>query len=230
MADLQRTITEGDDAGVLSIAAQHLHPANLGSGAAVSGYPCRCCGLGRPAVHGRWGFTLPEAATLFSGIMAGAVRDQRIPRNPCEGVGLPRLPPHEQRFLTLPQLQLLADCAGEYRTMVLVLGLCGLRFGECAALRVLDFEPLRRRLRVRRSVSDVNGRLVYSTTKTHEERDVPVPRFLADLLVEEVAGRMLEELIFTSPGGKPLRPGNWRRRVWDAALQPPGSNFSRRAI
>ena len=80
-----------------------------------------------------------KAATLLSGIMAGAVRDQRIQRNPCAGVRLPRLPPHEQRFLTLSQLQLLADCAGEYRTMVLVLGLCGLRFGECAALRVLDF-------------------------------------------------------------------------------------------
>jgi integrase len=166
-----------------------------------------------------------KAATLLSGIIAGAVRDQRIPRNPCEGVRLPRLPPHEQRFLTLSQLQLLADRAGEYRTMVLVLGLCGLRFGECAALRVLDFEPLRRRLRVRRSVSDVNGRLVYSTTKTHEERDVPVPRFLADLLVDEVAGRKLEELIFTSPGGKPLRLGNWRRRVWDPALQASGLEF-----
>ena len=66
---------------------------------------------------------------------------------------------------------------------------------------------------------------MYSTTKTHEERDVPVPRFLADLLVEEVAGRKLEELIFTSPGGKPLRPGNWRRRVWDPALQASGLEF-----
>jgi Phage integrase, N-terminal SAM-like domain len=63
-----------------------------------------------------------KAATLLSGIMAGAVRDQRIPRNPCEGVRLPRLPPQQQRFLTLPQLQLLADCAGDYRTMVLVSG------------------------------------------------------------------------------------------------------------
>ena len=90
---------------------------------------------------------------------------------------------------------------------------------------MLDFEPLRRRLRVRRSVSDVNGRLVYSTTKTYEERDVPVPRFLADLLLEEVAGRKLEELIFTSPRRKPLRPGNWRRRVWDPAVQASGLAF-----
>src|SRR4051812_24587433 len=53
-----------------------------------------------------------KSATLFSGMMAAAVRDQRIPRNPCEGVSLPRLPPQHQRFLTLAQLQTLADAAG----------------------------------------------------------------------------------------------------------------------
>src|SRR3954452_21081799 len=80
-----------------------------------------------------------KAATLFSGMMSAAMRDQRIARNPCVGVSLPRLPPQHQRFLTLAQLQALADVAGaeaEYRPMILVLGLCGLRFGECAALRV----------------------------------------------------------------------------------------------
>lgn len=48
----------------------------------------------------------------------------------------PRLPPHRQRFLTVAELQDLADRAGDYRLMVLVLGLRGLRFGECVALRV----------------------------------------------------------------------------------------------
>lgn len=32
-----------------------------------------------------------KAATLLSGIMAAAVRDQRLSRNPCVGVSLPRL-------------------------------------------------------------------------------------------------------------------------------------------
>src|SRR5215203_6572041 len=62
--------------------------------------------------------------------------NQRISRNPCDGVSLPRLPDHRQRFLTMAELQDLADRAGAYRLMILVLGLCGLRFGECAALRV----------------------------------------------------------------------------------------------
>ena len=163
-----------------------------------------------------------KAATLLSGMMAGAVRDHRIPRNPCEGVRLPRLPHQEQRYLTLPQLQDLAEATGPYRLMILTLGLCGLRFGECAALTVRAFDPLRRRLRVFRAVSDVNGQLVWSTPKTHQARDVPVPRFLADQLAVQVAGRAPDDLIFTSPTGEPLRIGNWRRRVWDRAVAAAG--------
>ena len=69
--------------------------------------------------------------------MSVAVCDQRISRNPCDGVLLPRLPDHRQRFLTMAELQDLADRAGAYRLMILVLGLCGLRFGECRAARTL---------------------------------------------------------------------------------------------
>jgi len=50
----------------------------------------------------------------------------------------------------------LADVAGaeaEYRPMVLVLGLCGLRFGECVALRVRAMDLMGHRLRV----TEVNG-------------------------------------------------------------------------
>jgi integrase len=113
-----------------------------------------------------------QAAVVFSGTMAATVRDQRISRNPCDGVKLARVPDHRQRFLMLAELQDLADRAGEYRTMILTLGLCGLRFGECAALRVADVDLLRRRLRVSRSVSEINGHLIWSTPKTHQSRDV----------------------------------------------------------
>ena len=99
-----------------------------------------------------------KSAILLSGIMSAAVRDQRISRNPCDGVSLPRLPDHRQRFLTMAELQDLADHARAYRLMILVLGLCGLRFGECAALRVRSVDLMRRRLRgVRVGVRDQWG-------------------------------------------------------------------------
>src|SRR5215204_4084361 len=132
---------------------------------------------------------MPEVGDVLSGIMAAAVRDQRIARNPCDGVSLPRLPEHQQRFLTMTELQDLANHARVYRLMILVLGLCGLRFGECAALRVRSVDLMRRRLRVSESVSEVNGHMAWSTPKTHQSRDVPIPRSLIDALVIQAAGR-----------------------------------------
>ena len=163
-----------------------------------------------------------KAAVLFSGMLSAAVRDQRISRNPCDDVSLPRLPDHRQRFLTMAELHDLADRAGEYRTMILTLGLCGLRFGECAALRVSDVDLLRRRLKVSRSVSEINGHLVWSTPKTHQSRDVQIGRILAALLAEEIAGKTPEDLVFPSPEGTPLRSGNFRRRHWDPAVASAG--------
>lgn len=163
-----------------------------------------------------------KSATLLSGIMAAAVRDQRIPRNPCAGVSLPRLPPQRQRYLSLSQLGTLADEAGDYRLMVLVLGLCGLRFGECVALRVRSVDLMRRRLRVSEAASEVNGHLVWSTPKTHQSRDVPVPRSLVEGLMGQTAFKAQDDLLFTSPEGEPIRLANWRRRVWDPAVATAG--------
>ena len=160
-----------------------------------------------------------KSATLLSGIMAAAVRDQRIARNPCDGVSLPRLPEHQQRFLTMTELQDLANHAGVYRLMILVLGLCGLRFGECAALRVRSVDLLRRRLRVSESVSEVNGHMIWSTPKTHQSRDVPIPRSLIDALVAQTAGKNPEDVLFSSPNGEPIRLANWRQRAWDPAVK-----------
>jgi integrase len=169
-----------------------------------------------------------KAAILFSGMLAAAVRDQRISRNPCDGVSLPRLTAKAQRFLNHTELQQLADQTGPYRVMVLVLGLAGLRFGECAALRVADVDLLRRRLKVKASVSEINGHLIWSTPKTHQTRDVPIPRFLADLLAVEIIGKTPRDLLFCSPEREPLRLSNWRRRVWDPAVARTGLGNSHR--
>jgi integrase len=163
-----------------------------------------------------------KAVVVLSGMLAAAVRDQRISRNPCDGVSLPRLEAKTQRFLDHTQLQQLSDAAGRYRVMVLVLGLAGLRIGECTALHVADVDLLRRRLKVTRSVSEIGGELVWSTPKTHQSRDVPIGRYLADLLAEEIAGKGPDDLLFCAPEGGPLRPRNWRRRVWDPAVAATG--------
>jgi hypothetical protein len=64
------------------------------------------------------------------------VRAKHLPSNPADGIELPRKHEVEQRYLTHEQLHRLAVASGRFRTFVLVLGYCGLRLGEAAALRV----------------------------------------------------------------------------------------------
>jgi len=73
--------------------------------------------------------------------------------------------------------------------VVRFLAYTGLRWGELAALRVRDVDPLRRRMLIARSVTEDNGRLIFDTTKTGEERTVPLPRFLAEQVTRPRLGR-----------------------------------------
>jgi integrase len=101
--------------------------------------------------------------------------------------------------------------------LVLVLGYCGLRFGEAAALRVGDVDVKARRIRVRRSVTYVTGRgLVEGPTKNHSARTVPVPKFLAPLLETELGDRADDDLVFPSHRGGWLTEGE-ARWVFDPA-------------
>ena len=76
-----------------------------------------------------------------------AVKAKHLAANPADGAELPRLPEIEQRYLTHEQLHRVAVASGRLRTLVFVLGYCGLRFGEAAALRVADVDVLARRIR-----------------------------------------------------------------------------------
>ncbi|WP_311966377.1 tyrosine-type recombinase/integrase [Arsenicicoccus cauae] len=75
---------------------------------------------------------------------------------------------------------------------------------------------------LRRSVSVVGSRLVWTTPKTHQVRSVPVPPALMRHVEEQCRGKGPEELVFTSPRGGPLRLNNWRRRVFDPAVERAG--------
>ena len=90
---------------------------------------------------------------VFSLIMELAVRDGRIPSNPTSGVRLPKVAKSDKRFLTAEELHRLADAAAQYpipevgqqyRGLILLLGFCGLRWGEAAALRAKRVDLLRR--------------------------------------------------------------------------------------
>ncbi|HEY3016224.1 MAG TPA: site-specific integrase, partial [Nocardioides sp.] len=103
-----------------------------------------------------------------------------------------------------------------------VLALCGLRFGELAGLTVKRVNMLRRRLVIAESVTEVNGRLVWSTPKTHRTRSVPFPPSLGPSIEAMCVGKGPDDLLFTAPEGGVLRLNNWRRRVFDPARKAIG--------
>ena len=151
-------------------------------------------------------------------------------------INLPRPVKAEQRYLTIPQVEVLANECGypsafskhrryaerdceTYRLGVLFLAYTGVRFGEMAALKVGRLDLPRRRAVIAESVTVVQGKgLVWSTPKTHNRREVPIPDFLAEELAPQVQGRAVSDLVFPAVrSGGPIRAAIFRRGHFDAA-------------
>lgn len=131
---------------------------------------------------------------------------------------MPRVRHAEMRFLSHSQVDELSREVGEWwRLLVLTLAYTGLRWGEIAALRVSRLDLLRRRLIVAESVTPVRGVMTWGAPKSHERREVPLPRFLARHLELHIAGKGPDDLVFTGPRGAVLRARVFQRAALTAA-------------
>jgi len=157
---------------------------------------------------------LRQSVFVMSAALDHAVRSGRIRSNPARGLGLPRPNRRDYVYLTHGQVLALAAEAGRWRLLILLLAYTGLRWGEATALRVCDIDFGRRRVDVHRAFSDVGGRIVLGTPKSHQSRTVPVPRFIVTELAGAADGKRPDDLIFTMPGGSVLRMSNWRRATF----------------
>jgi integrase len=82
------------------------------------------------------------------------------------------------RLLTsnVEQLQRLADESGRYRSLVLLLGVGGLRWGEAAALRVGDIDFLRRRIELHSNAVTVGRQAHVGALKSNRTARWRCPR------------------------------------------------------
>ena len=165
-------------------------------------------GVGTPTIENAFG--------LLRQVLSSAVEDRRIPRNPCNGVKLPKRKHADRGYLSHAQVVALATAVDRDPEVVRFLAYTGLRWSEMAALRV-QVDMLRRRVNVSRSVTESGG-LVWSTPKTHERRSVPFPAVLADELAALMVGKRRDELVFSDLRGGVLRNSNWRARVFAPAV------------
>jgi integrase len=170
--------------------------------------------------------TVRMSYAVFHSVMAAAVEAELSARTPCRGISLPSPSrTREIRFLTPDELERLAAAMPpEYRVMIYVAGILGLRWSEITGLRVGRLDLLRRKLTIAETLSEVRGRLQFADVKTKSSRrTLDIPPFLGDMLAEHlvsggVDGRDPEALVFVSATGQPLRTSYFGRQTWRKAV------------
>lgn len=165
--------------------------------------------------------TVLRAFGVLHGIITSAVLDKRLSVDPAAEVKLPKKTRKKHVYLSHEQLWALADASGDYRVLVLVLGYCGLRWGEAIALRPSDIDFEKGRISVTRNAVQVASNIHVGSPKTHKSRSVPVPKTVLDLLETKAKDLGDDELIFASPWGNFLhRPGTGpSKRSWFKTAQ-----------
>ncbi|QES33820.1 site-specific integrase [Streptomyces venezuelae] len=116
-------------------------------------------------------------------ILSAAVDDGLLPRNPCSARSV--RPPSGERRRVVPWLPsqvsaVRAALSERYRAMVDAGSGCGLRQGEIVGLAEDAFDFRSATLRVVRQVKLVRGTAVFAPPKGNKERDVPLPRSVAE--------------------------------------------------
>ena len=161
---------------------------------------------------------------LIKAIMNTAVDDGIIRSNPCRVRGAGEDRSSERPVLTVSEVAGLAEAMGErYRALVLLAVFGSLRWGELAALRRRDIDLNLGTVRVERSLSELpGGGYLFGPPKSAAgQRVVVVPAAIKPALAHHLAtftAGQPDALVFTSPTGAPMRPSNFRRRVWYPAL------------
>jgi integrase len=162
---------------------------------------------------------------VLSSVFIFATESDWMGRSPARGVKLPPITTTRSMNLEPDQIAAIAEAtAVEFRPMVWLGAMLGLRWSEIAGLRVGRLDLLRRTVTVAEAVTrDGKGRPVFTAPKsTAGARTLAMPTVLADMLAEHLAqlgatGADPGELVFPAPEGGPLRYANWRRRVWQPA-------------
>ena len=128
-----------------------------------------------------------------------------IERNPARRLELPRLISKARRPLTGLEREILFEVAKthKYGTYVLTMLFCGLRRGECIALKVKDIDFDNMRVNVNKSIRFQGNIGIEKDTKTKAgNRVVPLPDVLMPFLVKQCANKIHEDAVFLKVNGE----------------------------
>jgi integrase len=159
-----------------------------------------------------------------------AIDDGRlIAKNPATRTKFPPMRRTTHTYLTAREVAELAHACGPQGDVVLILAYTGLRFGELTGLNVEDVDIEARRIRVRRSITQVGGKLVEGNPKSDAgRRSVPIPERVVPALTARLDSRARGAPAIVSPRGSRLGLENWKRSVdWKAAIAKIGRDTMR---
>jgi integrase len=166
--------------------------------------------------------TVAKAYRLLHGIMATAVDDGRIRRNPCRIKGAGQEHSKERPVIPVATLVELVDEVPErYRALLLLATFANLRFGELVALRRDQLDLDHCEVRIDSSTAETDaGHLIDDDPKSLAGiRIVAFPEDIAPELrdhLERFAAPGSRGLVFVGPKGGRLRRSNFRK-FWHRA-------------
>ncbi len=179
--------------------------------------------------------------STLSTIMAAAVTDEMISRNPCKAgtVKSPKVP--DRKITPWPASRVAAVRLGlpkPYRAMADAGAGLGLRQGEVLGLSPDDIDWLRQVVHVRRQVKIVGGRRILASPKGSRDRDVPLPESVSLRLAAHLQAHPARSvtlpwetttgepvtvaLMFTKADGGAIWRNDLNRYAWHPALRSAG--------
>jgi integrase len=176
------------------------------------------------------GRTVRRQYGTLRAILNAAVEADVIGRSPCRGIKLPAVDEKEAHIVDADELLQLAMAMDEHtRLMAYVGAVQGLRWGECAGLKVGRLDFLRSEIRVCwQRTRGPGGAMVEGPPKSAKgNRTEAAPKELMDLLAGHLAKRSLtgadtDAYVFVGPNGGPLDYSDWYHRVWEPAREAIG--------
>jgi integrase len=161
--------------------------------------------------------TVAKCYRLLRAILATAVSDELLARNPCriEGAGVEH--PAERPTATIAEVWELARAVKpQHRCLVLLAGFCGLRLGELLALEQRHVNLLHGTVRIEQQEHQLrNGALLVGPPKSEAgRRTIALPPPLVSELERQLAkyaGPGPQGRLFLGESGGPLRRHVWQK-------------------
>jgi integrase len=175
-------------------------------------------GVGTPTVAG--------AYRLLRAIMATAVDDELVRRNPCRIPGADKDNSPERPVATIPEVFAIAGAMRKwYRALVLMAAFTSLRWGELIALRRRHIDLTAGFVTVRAAVTEIDSKLDVARPKSAAGvREVAIPEAIIPDLREHLR-RWAEPgpngRVFVGPKGATPRRSNFNR-LWKEAAKKAG--------